>query len=102
MPPARNELSICILPKGAPKHLFSQWKKITPEEIAWRESPVPAGAAVWAVPSGYGLGINCCLMLSGVTGTALSTKGNANYQHMYNIRQILWAVLFSSLFIAIR
>lgn len=69
-----NQLSICILPKGPLKHLFSQWKKITSEKIAWQDSSVLAGAAVWAVLIVYSLNINCCLMLSGVTGTALSTK----------------------------
>lgn len=37
-----------------------------------------AGAAGWAMLIVYGLNINCCLMLSGVTSTALSTKLNAN------------------------
>lgn len=78
MPPAMNQLSICILPKGTPKHLFSQWKKITSEKIAWQDSCVLAGAAGWAVLIVYGLNVKCCLMLSGVTGTALSTKLNAN------------------------
>lgn len=67
-----------------------------------RSSCVLAGAAEWAVLIVYSLNINCCLMLLGVTGTALSTKRNANLQHMYSIRQILWAVLFSSLFITFR
>lgn len=74
MPPAMNQLSICVLPKGALKHLFSQWKKINSDKIAWQDSGVLAGAAVWAVLIVYSLNINCCLMLSGVTGTALSTK----------------------------
>lgn len=78
MPPAMNQLSICILPRGTLKHLFSQWKKITSEKIAWQDSCVLAGAAVWAVLTVYSLNINCCFMLSGVTGAALSTKLNAN------------------------
>lgn len=57
-----------------------------------------AGAAEWAVLIVYRLSINRCLMLSGVIGTALSTKQIANLQHMYSIRQILWAMLFSSLY----
>lgn len=40
-----------------------------------------AGAAEWAVLIVYSLSINCCLALSGITGTALSTKQNANLQH---------------------
>lgn len=57
-----------------------------------------AGAAEWAVLIVYRLSINRCLMLSGVIGTALSTKQIANLQYMYSIRQILWAMLFSSLY----
>lgn len=41
-----------------------------------------AGAAEWAVLIVYSLSINCCLLLSGVIGTALTTKRNANLQHM--------------------
>lgn len=40
-----------------------------------------AGAAEWAVLIVYRLSINRCLMLSGVIGTALSTKQIANLQH---------------------
>lgn len=46
-----------------------------------RNSCVLAGAAEWVVLIVYSLGINCCLMLSGITGTGLSTKQNANLQH---------------------
>jgi len=69
-----SQLSVCILPKGTLKRFFSQWKKITLEKIAWQDSCVLAGAAAWVVLIVFSHSINCCLLLSGVTGTTPSTK----------------------------
>lgn len=58
--------------------MLSQWKKRTSEKVAWQDRGVRASAAVGAVLLLLSLNINCCLMLSGVTGTALSTKLNVD------------------------